>query len=102
MSKFIKWIRKVSSFPRGPPPPETPTIIHVPRAIHEMEWNARRRPEPVNWNRRPTVTCLREDVILVVVKSAQGATDYRRLKEVCHVYGLRSQYRRPKSLTELD
>jgi hypothetical protein len=83
MSKFVNWIRKVSSFPRGPPPPETPTIIHVPRAIHEMEvWNARR--QPVNRNRSPTVTYVQEDVILVVVKSAQGATEYRRLKEVCH------------------
>jgi hypothetical protein len=83
MSKFIKWIRKVLSFPRGPPP-ETPTIIHVPRAMHEMEWNA--HYPSINRTRSPIVTCLAEDVILVFVKSAQGATDYRRLKEVCYEY----------------
>ena len=99
MSKFMKWIRNISSFLRGPPL-EKPTIIHVPRAMHEMEWNA--HYPSINRTRSRIVTFLAEDVIFVVVKSAQGATGYRRLIEVCYEYSVDTFVTHPTGLRELD
>jgi hypothetical protein len=92
MSKFIKWIRKVSSSPHGPPP-KTSTIIHVPRAEHEMEWNEHQPRKPIG--SRTTVTLLSNDVIFVIVKSAQGATEHRELKEVCCEYRIDTSVQGP-------
>jgi hypothetical protein len=93
MSKFIKWIRKVSSSPHGPPP-KTSTIIHVPRAEHEMEWNKHQPRKPIG-SRATATSVLTDDVIFVVVKSAQGATEHRELKEVCCEYRIDTSVQGP-------
>ncbi|KAK4120511.1 hypothetical protein N657DRAFT_649009 [Parathielavia appendiculata] len=74
MPKFVKWFRKAERCGKTPRP-EIPVIVHCPRAMHQMEWDDRRRP--INPNRPHIMFSGRsaQQNILVVIQNAHGATD---------------------------